>query len=550
MRARSMPAALLCTCMSYVVASPCLALQIGVYPLSSTWEWGPQYQPYGRTPVKVFCTVYSYDLAFIGPTFPTILGQTCPLDSRLILVNGEDVSYTEADQPMFPGPGTYDFGFEVVPAEGYSWPTDTFTIYAGGKGPLWDGGVAAQRWFMYANPTQEYSLGIWYSQDWEGPDEDGRWGDPFVVVGKDYTSYSRPFQFAAQPGVWVEEGQAVVVRSCGTMTWYHSTGFPPGTYTQTDGDGMQSGGGASFYPDLPWASFIGGVVHQDGSVTLLQSEGYPEGYIGASTRTLVAPATGFLGFRLNHVFGGYWLSYGGRYTFEAMVLPKNLPPSANPGGPYLCRVGDPCPFDGSGSYDPDPEDILTYVWDCGDGQVKTGPTTSHIYLDAGVYDVCLTASDGHLSDTECTWAVVYDPEAGFVTGGGWIDSPAGAYGPDPLLAGRANFGFVSKYQKGATVPTGNTEFQFKAGDFRFKSSSYEWLVVAGAKAMFRGEGSFDGIGGGFKFQLTAIDSTPDKFRIKIWNPVTADVLYDNKRGEGDDAEPTTIGGGSIAIHKK
>ena len=40
---------------------------------------------------------------------------------------------------------------------------------------------------------------------------------------------------------------------------------------------------------------------------------------------------------------------------------------------------------------------------------------------------------------------VYDPNAGFVTGGGWIDSPLGAYIPDPALAGRANFGFVSKY---------------------------------------------------------------------------------------------------------
>jgi hypothetical protein len=29
------------------------------------------------------------------------------------------------------------------------------------------------------------------------------------------------------------------------------------------------------------------------------------------------------------------------------------------------------------------------------------------------------------------------------------------------------------------VPTGNTNFQFKAGGLRFKSSSYDWLVVSG-----------------------------------------------------------------------
>jgi hypothetical protein len=36
--------------------------------------------------------------------------------------------------------------------------------------------------------------------------------------------------------------------------------------------------------------------------------------------------------------------------------------------------------------------------------------------------------------------VVYDPDVGFVTGGGWIDSPESAYMPDPSLTGRANFG--------------------------------------------------------------------------------------------------------------
>ena len=67
--------------------------------------------------------------------------------------------------------------------------------------------------------------------------------------------------------------------------------------------------------------------------------------------------------------------------------------------------------------------------------------------------------------------------------------------------------------------------------------------------MFKGEGSIDGWEGTFKFMLTAVDDDEDKFRIKIWDPVTDDVIYDNKRGEDDEAEPTVIGGGSIVIHK-
>lgn len=34
--------------------------------------------------------------------------------------------------------------------------------------------------------------------------------------------------------------------------------------------------------------------------------------------------------------------------------------------------------------------------------------------------------------------------AGFVTRGGWIHSPSSAYAADPLLSGRASFGFVSR----------------------------------------------------------------------------------------------------------
>ena len=50
-------------------------------------------------------------------------------------------------------------------------------------------------------------------------------------------------------------------------------------------------------------------------------------------------------------------------------------------------------------------------------------------------------------------------------------------------------------RKGADVPSGNTEFQFKAGDLNFHSTSYEWLVVAGNKAQFRGAGMINGVEG-------------------------------------------------------
>ena len=217
--------------------------------------------------------------------------------------------------------------------------------------------------------------------------------------------------------------------------------------------------------------------------------------------------------------------------------------------------------------DTDVLDTHTAVWDWGDGTTMPGTVTetngsgsvsgSHTYASAGVYTVKVTVTDddGGFGESIFQYVVVYDPDAGFVTGGGWINSPAGAYTPDPMLMGKANFGFVSKYQKGANVPTGQTEFQFKVANLNFHSTSYQWLVIAGAKAQYKGSGTING-SGDYGFMLTAIDGQVnggggvDKFRIKIWDKATSDVIYDNQMGAGDTADPTTaIAGGSIVIHK-
>jgi len=187
-------------------------------------------------------------------------------------------------------------------------------------------------------------------------------------------------------------------------------------------------------------------------------------------------------------------------------------------------------------------------------------STTHTYSQAGIYSVKITVIDEDgLSDEKTAegFVVIYDPDGGFVTGGGWIDSPEGSDIVNPELTGKANFGFVSKYQNGQTVPTGNTEFQFKAGDLNFKSTSYDWLTIAGHQAKYKGEGIINDAGN-YGFMLSAVDEdlTPstddDLFRIKIWDKNNDDaVVYDNKVGaaEGDTDPSTAIGGGNIKIHK-
>jgi hypothetical protein len=253
---------------------------------------------------------------------------------------------------------------------------------------------------------------------------------------------------------------------------------------------------------------------------------------------------------------------GGKGTGSASVIVNNLAPELSISAPvYGSLYAKDATVNLSASItDMGPSDTFTCSinWDDGitdNGTVASGGcTASHEYSAAGVFTIQMQVMDDDTgSDTDTVMVVVYDPSAGFVTGGGWIDSPAGAYTAEPTLMGKATFGFVSKYQKGATTPTGNTEFKFQAGNFKFDSDSYDWLVVAGAKAQFKGTGSVNGVSG-YSFLLTATDGQVkggggvDKFRIKIWN--ATGVVYDNQLGSSDDidtASTEAIGGGSIVI---
>jgi hypothetical protein len=261
---------------------------------------------------------------------------------------------------------------------------------------------------------------------------------------------------------------------------------------------------------------------------------------------------------------------GGVTEYTAAVTINNVAPTLHTltANSYAVPVGTTVTVSGSYS-DPGSADMFTCVvaWD--DGSVNTeinrpaGSTsceTGKSFMQQGVYSVSMYVNDddGGTSNTLTIVLAVYDPSAGgFVTGGGWINSPAGSYAADPAASGRANFGFNSQYKKGATVPTGQTEFQLHFASFNFHSDAYEWLVVSGHKAQYKGTGKVNGVPG-YGFLLTAYDGNlsggggVDKFRIKVWRLSDGAVVYDTKMGTSDDidqANPLAIAGGSIVIHK-
>jgi hypothetical protein len=172
----------------------------------------------------------------------------------------------------------------------------------------------------------------------------------------------------------------------------------------------------------------------------------------------------------------------------------------------------------------------------------------------GVYNLCVTGTDsgGNASIPSCIPLPVYNPTAGFVTGGGSIFSPAGNDLVNASAAGQATFGFVSKYLKGATTPSGNLEFHFQAGNLHFQSTSMDWLVVTGEpRAQFHGRGTFDGTNV-CQFAVDAWDNSfpstngpVDAFGIKIYSCNSGGDSNGNRYSTG----ATPLSGGSIIIHK-
>jgi parallel beta-helix repeat protein len=266
------------------------------------------------------------------------------------------------------------------------------------------------------------------------------------------------------------------------------------------------------------------------------------------------------------------LPHQGVDWYPLMLSWNNPPEILTVSGPDLVQIGDVVAMTGT-FVDYDLGDTHTALWSWNDGSpdsagvVLDGTVTgSHQYVSAGVYTVVLTVADSHdATDTmQYQYVVIYDPHGAFVTGGGWFGSPPGAYAWGPGLTGKATFGFVAKYLHGSSIPTGQTEFRFQLADISFTSDSYEWLVCGGPKCKFKGQGTFTikwKWGGPWdqeynvRFMITVIDGSlpggggEDKFRIKIWNPYTEFVYYDNMRGYDDEAEPPAIGGGKIVIHK-
>jgi hypothetical protein len=162
----------------------------------------------------------------------------------------------------------------------------------------------------------------------------------------------------------------------------------------------------------------------------LDNDGQFDDAVGINpTHTWGSEYTGVIGLKVSDTCDAQvppeempWYT-GEDIDYTTIVISDNHPPVSDPNGPYMGSAGDTINLDGTGSYDPD-SDNITYAWDLDndgnfDDSVNPQPSFS---IPGGaspgsVYPVCLRVEDDSgLYDIACTSVTVEagpeEPEVG------------------------------------------------------------------------------------------------------------------------------------------
>jgi len=159
-------------------------------------------------------------------------------------------------------------------------------------------------------------------------------------------------------------------------------------------------------------------LSSDAGQTLFSEVAYEAGW-GAAANSRTLEKIDFNGgdqadnWQESFILGG---SPGASSTVESL----NQPPVAVAGPDQTVWFGQTVYFDGTGSTDPD-DDQLDYLWDFGDLNSGEGATTTHDYSATGTFEVILTVWDGEAENQdELTVEIIEAPNT----------SPQADAGPD------------------------------------------------------------------------------------------------------------------------
>ncbi len=173
-----------------------------------------------------------------------------------------------------------------------------------------------------------------------------------------------------------------------------------------------------------------------------------------------------------------------------------------------------------------------------------------------IYTITTSCTDGTHTVTKTStvlvpksmkgaWSVISVPTT--ILGMKDTPTPAATRVMNPFITGVVNFDLPKP--SAAKSAKAENLINLALGDLQFQALNYDFRELSGARTQFKGYGKVNNEAG-YKYLLTVIDGQApngggvDKFRIKIWNEKTGEVVFDNQKGDGDDADPTTpIGDG-------
>jgi len=152
---------------------------------------------------------------------------------------------------------------------------------------------------------------------------------------------------------------------------------------------------------------------------------------------------------------------------------------------------------------------------------------------SGIYTLKVSATDdaGNAAIEKANF-VVYDPAAGFVTGGGWFND-------------KVHFTINVKYSDENELK-GHFKLKDKESKFEISSDTFQWLVVDGANNAYL-KGTYTDDGTLYTYLLKIVDGVdeeekPDYITLKVWSETDPETYI--KEYE------TELEGGNIQVHSK
>ncbi len=114
-------------------------------------------------------------------------------------------------------------------------------------------------------------------------------------------------------------------------------------------------------------------------------------------------------FKVKDNYGDWSKEVKSTIIVNKVDKPTNNKPIAVTDGPYYSLVNEYIQLDGTKSYDPDGDEIISYIWDFNDGLTTNGEKVTHSFNNSGNYTIKLTITDSNgASSDKTTYAIISD----------------------------------------------------------------------------------------------------------------------------------------------